>query len=55
MGSKRAAQHIPSFVRTIVSQYNSKGEVDKRLQLQPGKSAAGSSGSSSSSADRGLQ
>lgn len=41
MGSKRAAQHIPSFAKAIVSQYNDKGQVDARLQLQPGKSGAG--------------
>jgi hypothetical protein len=43
MGSQRAAQHIPSFAKTIVAQYNDKGEVDKRLQMQPGKSGAGAS------------
>lgn len=48
MGDKRAAQHIPSFAKTIVSQYNTQGEINKRLQLQPGKSAAGRGGSSSS-------
>lgn len=43
MGSQRAAQHIPSFAKTIVAQYNDKGEVDKRLHMQPGKSGAGAS------------
>jgi 7-hydroxymethyl chlorophyll a reductase len=46
MGSKRAEQHIPSFAQEIVRQYNSKGEVDARLQLQPGKSGAAGSSSS---------
>lgn len=49
MGSSRAAQHIPSFAKAIVTEYNSKGEVDKRLAMSPGKSAAGRGGSSSSS------
>jgi hypothetical protein len=47
MGSKRAAQHIPSYAQEIARQYNTKGEVDQRLQLQPGKSSAAGSSSSS--------
>eukprot|EP00955_Chlamydomonas_euryale_P109498 365940-Chlamydomonas_euryale.AAC.4 len=32
-GSRRAAQHIPSFAKRIMEQYNAKGEVDARLAL----------------------
>ena len=39
--------HATARWMQLVSQYNSKGEVDKRLQMQPGKS--GGAGSSSSS------
>ncbi|GLC35133.1 hypothetical protein PLESTB_000557800 [Pleodorina starrii] len=34
-GSKRAEQHIPSFAKKIVQQYDKDGAVSKRLSLKP--------------------
>ncbi|EFJ46266.1 hypothetical protein VOLCADRAFT_93375 [Volvox carteri f. nagariensis] len=34
-GAKRAEQHIPSFVKEIVRQYDKDGAVTKRLNLKP--------------------
>ncbi|KAG2498592.1 hypothetical protein HYH03_003343 [Edaphochlamys debaryana] len=37
-GPERAAQHIPSYAKAIVQQYDKDGAVTKRLQMEPGKS-----------------
>lgn len=34
-GAKRAEQHIPSFAKKIVQQYDKDGAVSKRISLKP--------------------